>query len=420
MQKKTNSLLFKFGTLFAVFAVVAIVICGIVTYVTQSRIYQKQQEQNIRNIANYMTVVLSVDGLDFPLYQDYIIENHDRLNIPANFTEDDIQLARAEYETMLAREYPGKVLGIDVEFSELGDELKAAYAVYNHEYYLDLFEKAAEYFNIAYVYYLVPTGEGSHVYHVLDPSRETREGSESFIELCGDEDAPENEHRKMWEAWNTGSAPSGYDSYDNEYGKTFAWYTPLYIGGAKLGVIGAEVEIADYNRAIAADTLRRFIPIALVLLIAITAVLWLINRFYISRIQDLTRSIEEYTLTKNARISGEIEQNLSKNDEISLLGKQTASMILELDNYLKSLVETSKELTHTKRQIDAISRLAHKDALTGIRNRTAYEEEIGRLTRQIANSSKPFGLAVIDLNEIKRINDTYAHEQGNIAKKRCC
>ncbi|MCR4771120.1 MAG: GGDEF domain-containing protein [Oscillospiraceae bacterium] len=418
MQKRTHKLLFKFGALFAVFAVVAIVIGGIVTYMTQSRIYRKQQEQNIRSIADYMTAVLSADGFDFPLYQNYIIANHDDTDIPADFTEADILRARKTFETMFAREHPGKALRYDVDFSELSDELRTAYAVYNHEYYLDLFEKAADRFGIAYVYYLVPTGAGRHMYYVLDPTRETRE--DGFLDLCIDADEPAGEHRKMWEAWETGSAPNGYDTYDNEYGKTLAWYTPLYIDGTKLGVIGAEVEISDYNRTLAVNTFTRFIPIVLVLLAAIAAVLWFINRFYILRIQALTRSIEEYTLTKNTRIAGEIEQNMSQDDEISVLGRQTASMILELDNYLKSLVETSKELTQTKKQIDAISRIAHRDALTGIRNRTAYEEEVARLDRQAEISNKPFGFAVIDLNDLKRINDTYGHEQGNLAIKRCC
>ena len=94
MQTRSHSLLFKIGSLFGIFAVIATIICGLAAYATQSRIYQKQQEQSIRNIADYMTVVLSVDGPDFPRYQAYMIEHHDSLNIPADFTADDVQVAR--------------------------------------------------------------------------------------------------------------------------------------------------------------------------------------------------------------------------------------------------------------------------------------------------------------------------------------
>ncbi|MBO4331212.1 MAG: diguanylate cyclase [Oscillospiraceae bacterium] len=420
MQKKTQTLLFRFGSLFGIFSIVAILISVFAAYVTQSRIYREQQERTIHSIADYMAVVLSVDGLDFPMYQNYVIENHDSLDIPADFTSEDVQLVRGDYETAFARTYPGMILGDDVDFSELSDELKAAYAIYNHEYYLELFEKASELFNTGRVYYLVPTGEGRVMYCVLDPSRETRGENGEFLDLCRELDEPVKEHSKMWEAWDSGAAPGGFDRFDSGRGRICAWYTPLYIDGVKLGVIGAEVEISDFNRAIAANTLRRFIPITLILLCGVAAVLWLVNRFYISRIRKLTGHVEEYTLTKNARIAGEIESDMSRNDEISVLSKQTSSMILELDNYFKDLMQTTRELSDTKKQADAFSRLARRDALTGIRNRTAYEEEVIRLDRQLKNGGKAFGIAVIDLNDLKRINDTYGHEQGNIAIKKCC
>ncbi|MBE6441460.1 MAG: GGDEF domain-containing protein [Desulfovibrio desulfuricans] len=61
---------------------------------------------------------------------------------------------------------------------------------------------------------------------------------------------------------------------------------------------------------------------------------------------------------------------------------------------------------------------ALKDALTGLRNNTAYSREVRRLEKEIREGNARFGLAMIDLNFLKRINDTYGHEQGNDAIKR--
>jgi diguanylate cyclase (GGDEF)-like protein len=35
-------------------------------------------------------------------------------------------------------------------------------------------------------------------------------------------------------------------------------------------------------------------------------------------------------------------------------------------------------------------------------------------------SPEPFGIAVIDMNFLKRVNDIYGHEQGNVAIRKLC
>ena len=99
---------------------------------------------------------------------------------------------------------------------------------------------------------------------------------------------------------------------------------------------------------------------------------------------------------------------------------QTSNMMLEMDNYMKSLVETTEELSHTRAQVDIEAKIARKDTLTGIRNRNAYEEELRRLERQLEEGNTKFGFAVIDVNFLKSINDSYGHECGNLAIKECC
>ena len=57
---------------------------------------------------------------------------------------------------------------------------------------------------------------------------------------------------------------------------------------------------------------------------------------------------------------------------------------------------------------------------TAGRNRNAYEEELRRLAAQLAVGETRFGFAVVDVNNLKKINDTYGHECGNIAIRECC
>ena len=67
-----------------------------------------------------------------------------------------------------------------------------------------------------------------------------------------------------------------------------------------------------------------------------------------------------------------------------------------------------------------MNELAIRDALTGIRNKTAYDSEIKKLEWRMLDGFKEFGIAMVDLNYLKRINDTYGHEHGNAAIKNIC
>ena len=416
INKRKYGLLFHFGVIFLIFIILTLTATGIATYANQTRIYQEQQEQTLQNMAAYLAVNLEADGSDFAAYQEYFIKHCQDMDIPADFTEQDALKARLKYERLFAETYPGKVFGDDIEFEDLSPEVQEAYAIYNHEYYLLLFEKANEQFGLTYTYYFTPTGEGVDVMFVLDGVRETKD---DINLLLGDVvDEPIEDHEKIWEAWNTGKSPSGPESYDNEYGKTYAWYYPLYIDGEKLGLIAAEVEIADYNRAIVANTISQLIVIAVILLLTSVIALIAIDRRYITKISFLSQSVGRFAEDRDPEIAKEIRQKGT--DELCVLSNQTSDMMMALDQYMNNLVKTTDELSHTKKQVDIESELARKDTLTGIRNRNAYEEEVHRLTWRMQKDNIKFGFAVIDVNFLKLVNDTYGHEMGNITICKCC
>ena len=415
-MKRRYGLKIKIGIIFLFFILVTIIATGIATFLNQTQIYEEQLEQTLQDLSAYLAENINADGYDFALYQEYFSEHCQEMDIPADFAEQDALEARQNFERLFADTYPGKVLGEDIEFDELSSEVQNAYAIYNHEYYLLLFEKANEVFGLTYTYYFAPTGEGVDVRFILDPTRETKDGINIDLGMVVDED-PEA-HEKIWEAWNTGEAPSGYEMYDNEYGKTYAWYYPLYVGGNKLGLIATEVEVSEYNNTVAVNTFRHMLTMAVILSLTSALALILIDQKYIRKIIHLTQMVEKYSNDKDAGIAEDIQ--LEGTDELCVLANQTSTMMLELDNYMKNLVKTSDELNYTKQQVDIQAELARKDSLTGIRNRNAYEEEIQSLTYRMQKDHIAYGIAVVDVNYLKQINDTYGHEMGNITVCKCC
>lgn len=57
--------------------------------------------------------------------------------------------------------------------------------------------------------------------------------------------------------------------------------------------------------------------------------------------------------------------------------------------------------------------LAYTDALTGLGNRRAFDEELIRLAKS-DSKEKQYGIVVFDVNSLKQINDDYGHAEGDL------
>lgn len=92
----------------------------------------------------------------------------------------------------------------------------------------------------------------------------------------------------------------------------------------------------------------------------------------------------------------DVELNISSNDEVGTLAQ--------------SLSETAKQL---KIRINYINNLAFSDKLTGVKNSTAYLQEVAYLKNDILQKKADFTIFIVDANGLKYINDNYGHELGN-------
>lgn len=66
------------------------------------------------------------------------------------------------------------------------------------------------------------------------------------------------------------------------------------------------------------------------------------------------------------------------------------------------------------RLIERILYLSRHDSLTEIYNRCYFGEVLMRTFQQSKTSGSVFSLAILDINELKLINDTYGHEAGDL------
>lgn len=66
------------------------------------------------------------------------------------------------------------------------------------------------------------------------------------------------------------------------------------------------------------------------------------------------------------------------------------------------------------RRMDKLENRAYQDTLTGLQNRTAYYDYNDVLNKKEDAGDADFSIVMIDINFLKRMNDTYGHEQGNL------
>ncbi len=67
--------------------------------------------------------------------------------------------------------------------------------------------------------------------------------------------------------------------------------------------------------------------------------------------------------------------------------------------------------------IEKIFYLSRHDSLTGIYNRCSFEEQLMRIYQQSRTSGQVFTLVILDINDLKKVNDTYGHEAGDLLLK---
>jgi len=157
--------------------------------------------------------------------------------------------------------------------------------------------------------------------------------------------------------------------------------------GKIMALIAPNIEInADYNALVA-----KIIGIALATGLIFVFITMQIAKTIIRPLKELDKAAQDI-----AQGNLDVDLNICSNDEVGTLAQ--------------SLRETAQQL---KVKISYINNLAYSDKLTGVKNSTAYLQEVAFLKNDIMQKKADFSVFVIDANGLKYINDNFGHEIGN-------
>ena len=100
------------------------------------------------------------------------------------------------------------------------------------------------------------------------------------------------------------------------------------------------------------------------------------------------------------------------------------SLIVAFNGLLRSLREKTLEIETSRRaleeqnqafqqQNETISKLSVTDALTSLHNRRFFQEQLDREIRRLTRHGKGLSLLIADVDDFKKLNDTYGHAAGD-------
>ena len=188
--------------------------------------------------------------------------------------------------------------------------------------------------------------------------------------------------------------------------------------GKPYAVLAVDVDISNIKKLILKRTLLDFFIILLLGTIYIIIFLIWAQKNITKPITLLEKSVVAFAKRSHGQRNTEALQftapEINTENEVQSLSSAVTQMTKDMRDYVDGLVNAEKKAAF-------MSELAKKDALTGIRNKSAYDLEVMHLSASIAGGKEiQFGIAMVDLNYLKKINDTYGHEKGNVAIIKLC
>ena len=215
-----------------------------------------------------------------------------------------------------------------------------------------------------------------------------------------------------------------------DWGWLCSAYAPVYdSNGEVICQIGCDFGMED----VMAERYRSLMyivltAIALTVIVLIVAVLF-INRIVIKPLDTLTAEMKKFKPQENVSYlqAGVISLNIKSRDEINELYNGIRSMQINIIDYLNHLDVLQKDKERAEEgiktrdeRIGQISKEAYRDPLTGVGSKAAYIHKVGELNEQIEAGHVNLGIVMVDMNDLKRINDQFGHKMGDAYIIGCC
>ncbi|MDQ7039234.1 MAG: GGDEF domain-containing protein [Aquificota bacterium] len=143
--------------------------------------------------------------------------------------------------------------------------------------------------------------------------------------------------------------------------------------------------------------------VAVVVLLS-TVLLLIFNRIVgdILMLRDMTMKFKDLDFSEADRLASVLRKTKSR-DELYYLKRAVLTMAQELETFINRLQDEKNRFEE----------LAYKDPLTDLDNRRSFTEKAKAMAEYAKRYGEPLSVLMIDIDNFKKVNDTYGHDVGD-------
>lgn len=206
---------------------------------------------------------------------------------------------------------------------------------------------------------------------------------------------------------------------DSEWGYAYTACKPLVNStGVHYGLICADISINELHKTVNNYVLYNvLLTLGLGILFALILLVWLRH--------NVTGPI--LALEKSARHFAEKSRSnkdpqyltfeapvINTQNEVESLSKAITQMSQDMKVYVQNITEAEASIRNAQKKAENMTMLAYRDALTHVGSKVAYNNMAESIDKDILSQKiSAFAIAMVDLNDLKTINDSYGHANGD-------
>ncbi len=278
-------------------------------------------------------------------------------------------------------------------------------------------------FELFYLYSLFVRNDS--MYHICSGmSKAERDRGDPEIPLLAPTDAYGPEEVKKYAAAQEKKEITYFEE-DSDWGPAYTACKPFVNSmGVHFGIICADISISELHKTVNNYVIYNvLLTLGLGLLFGLILIIWL-RRNVTGPILELEKSARHFAEKSRGKKSPDElifdAPNIHTNNEVESLSNAISQMSQDMRTYVQGLLEAEEQARSAQEQAEDMTQLAFKDALTHVNSKVAYDKMKETLQEQIDKGGATFGFVMIDLNNLKEVNDHYGHDCGDKYILGCC
>jgi len=221
------------------------------------------------------------------------------------------------------------------------------------------------------------------------------------------------------------STEVNYSTSKSDYGEDFIAHASIRnAAGEGIALFSCGFSTTDIRTNLSKYILTMIICGSVLAVIFISGMVFWLNERVINPLQKIERISRDFANNSHSQKNPELllmeNPDIHTGDELESLADTIFSMSQDMREYAEDLTRSSNKIQNMSLEMTKVNEFALRDALTGVKNKAAYDKVEVRLNSDIITQTARFGMLMIDINYLKKVNDTFGHEAGDLYIKNMC